>query len=85
MNAERSATKPTALSLLNIVQRGSTEQWQVLYEQCRDLRVARELAEVLAMRDPDLMASARLWRFLLLDLHPGLEIDLKESHRDIGV
>ena len=85
MNAERSTIGLTALSLLNIVQRGSTEQWQALYERCRDLRVARQLAEVLPLRDPDLMASARLWRFLLLDLHPDLEIDLKESHRDIGV
>ena len=85
MNAERSTVKPTALSLLNIVQRGSTAQWQAPYEQCHDLRVARQLAEALALRDPDLMASARLWRFLLLDLHPGLEINLKESHRDIGV
>ena len=85
MNAERFTTSPTALSLLNIVQRGGTEQWQQLYEQCRDLRVATQLASVLPMRDPDLMASARLWRFLLEELHPGLKIDLRENQRNIGV
>jgi hypothetical protein len=85
MNPDRSTTGPTVLSLLNIVQRGSTEQWQELYERCRDVRVARQLAAVLPLRDPDLMPSARLWRFLLQDLHPQLQIDLREDHRDSGV
>ena len=85
MNPDRFTTRPTALSLLNIVQRGSTEQWQALYEQCHDPAVARELAQVLPLRDPDLMASARLWQFLLQNLHPDLRIDLRESHRDSGV
>ena len=85
MNPERFTTGATALSLLNIVQRGSTEQWQALYEQCHDLAVARQLAQVLPLRDPDLLASARLWRFLLQDLHPDLPIDLRENHRDAGV
>ena len=85
MNPDRSTTRPTALSLLNIVQRGSTEQWQRLYEQCHDPAVARQLAGVLSMRDPDLMPSARLWQFLLHDLHPDLRIDLHENHRDPGV
>ena len=79
MNPERFTNGPTALSLLNIVQRGSTEQWQTLYEQCHEWSVAHQLAEVLPLRDPDLMASARLWRFLLQDLHPDLRIDLRED------
>ncbi len=85
MNPQRATIGPTALSLLNIVQRGSTEQWQDLYEKCRDLGVARQLAGILPLRDPDLMPSARLWQFLLQELHPELKIDLNESQREIGV
>ena len=87
MNPERSTDQPSALSLLNIVQRGSTEQWQALYQRCcREPGVARELAAVLPMRDPDFMASARLWKFLLEDLSRGeLRIDLHEADRDMGV
>ena len=29
--------------------------------------------------------SARLWKFLLEDLHPGLEVSLDETRRDLGV
>ena len=87
MNPERSTEHPSALSLLNIVQRGSTAQWRELYQRCRrEPRLARDLANVLPMRDPDLMASARLWKFLLEDLSGGeLRIDLHEKDRRIGV
>lgn len=87
MNPERSTDRPGAWSLLNIVQRGSTEQWRELYARCRrDPAVARALAEILPLRDPDLMASARLWKWLLEDLSEGtLQIDLHEQDRDIGV
>jgi len=87
MNPERSTEHPSALSLLNIVQRGSTAEWRELYERCRrEPNVARELAAVLPMRDPDLMSSARLWKFLLEDISGGeLRIDLHEEDRDIGV
>jgi hypothetical protein len=73
--------------LLNLVQRRSTEQWRELYQRCRrDPRVARELAAILPMRDPDLMASARLWKWLLEDLSGGdLCIDLHEEDREVGV
>ena len=63
MNPERSTEHPSALSLLNIVQRGSTAQWRELYQRCRrEPGVARELADILPMRDPDLLSSARLWK-----------------------
>jgi len=51
MNPDRSTTRPTALSLLNFVQRGSIEQWQALYEQCHDPAVARQPAQMLPLRD----------------------------------
>ena len=53
--------------------------------RARDAAVARQVADVLRLRDPDLLASARLWKFLLEDLHPGLRVELDETRRDIGV
>jgi hypothetical protein len=85
MNWSRSTDRPTALDWLNIIQRGGTEDWKRLYALCHDPNTAREVASVLRLRDPDLLASARLWKFLLEDLHPGLHIQLHEDRRDIGV
>lgn len=85
MIPSRCTTTITALDWLNIIQRGGTEDWKRLYQLCRDEAVARQVASVLRMRDPDLLASARLWKFLLEDLHPGLKVELDETHRDIGV
>jgi len=85
MNPSRSTNQGTPLDWLNIVQRGGTEDWKRLYQLCRDVAVARQVAEILRLRDPDLMASARLWKFLLEDLHPGLRVELDETRRNIGV
>lgn len=84
MNPSRSTTTATSLDWLNIIQRGGTEDWKHLYRLCHDVNVARQVANVLRLRDPDLLASARLWKFLLEDLHSDLHIDLNEAHRDIG-
>lgn len=84
MNPSRATGTPTPLDWLNVVQRGSTEDWKRLYALCRDLRVATQLAQLLRLRDPDLMAPARLWKFLLEDLHPGLRVELDESRRQVG-
>ena len=48
--------------------------------------MAQKVASTLPMRDPDLMPSAQLWKFLLEDLHPGLnlKIDLRIDQRSIG-
>jgi hypothetical protein len=35
------------------------------------------VAAVLPLRDPDLLPSARLWKFLLEELHPGLELSIQ--------
>ena len=85
MNPSRSTDTATPLDWLNIIQRGGTEEWKRLYQLCRDADVARQVADMLRLRDPDLLASARLWKFLLEDLHPGLCVELDESHRDLGV
>jgi hypothetical protein len=85
MNPSRSTSVPTPLDWLNIIQRGGTEDWKRLYQLCRDAAVARQVADVLRLRDPDLLPSARLWKFLLEDLHPGLRVELDENRRGIGV
>ncbi len=79
MNSGRSTKTPTPLDWLDIVQRGGTEDWKQLYRLCHDIAVARQLAQLLPCCDPDLFACARLWKFLLEDLHPGLQVDLPEN------
>lgn len=76
MNPNRSTTGDSALRWLNLVQRGGTEDWIALYRACQDQGIARQVAGSLAWRDPDLLPSARLWKFLLQDLHPELKIEL---------
>ncbi len=85
MNPDRTTDVPTAWRWLNIIQRGSTEEWRELYRRCQDRAVAEQAARALAWRDPDLMASARLWAFLLEDLHPGLKVELREGQTHPGV
>jgi hypothetical protein len=84
MNPSRGTHCPTALDWLNLIQRGSTEDWKRLYALCRDPQIAREVASVLRLRDPDLLASARLWKFLIEDLHPGLRVEWDEERRNPG-
>ena len=84
MNPNRSTEEFTPLAYLNWIQRGSTEDWKRLYALCKDIAVARSVAAVLSQRDPDLMASARLWKYLLEDLHPTLSIDLRLDRRQTG-
>jgi hypothetical protein len=43
------------------------------------------VAGILRLHDPDLVAPARLWKFLLEDLHPGLQVEWDEERRDLGV
>jgi hypothetical protein len=85
MNPARSTNTGTALDWLNLIQRGGTEDWKRVYEHCRDPQVALEVASALRMRDPDLIASARLWKFLIEDLHPDIHVELDERRREIGV
>jgi hypothetical protein len=85
MDPSRSTQVPTPLDWLNIIQRGGTEDWRRLYQLCQDAAVARQVAAMLRFRDPDLLASARLWKFLLEDLHPGLEVPLDETRVETGV
>lgn len=81
MNPNRSTNSFTPLAYLNWIQRGTTEDWQRLYGLCKDPAVARAVAAILPLRDPDLLPSALLWKFLLEDLHPGLAIHLDPEVR----
>jgi hypothetical protein len=85
MSPNRNTVGLTPLTYLNWIQRGSTEDWKRLYQLCKDPSVARAVAAILPQRDPDLMASARLWKHLLEDLHPDLHINLRPERRDIGI
>jgi len=87
MNPDRSMDTFSPLHWLNVVQRGSTEDWKGLYRLRRDPEVAQAVASVLPWRDPDLLPSARLWKYLLEDLHPGLDlgIELQEESTGVGV
>jgi hypothetical protein len=85
VNPDRSTNAATAWRWLNIIQRGDTEAWRGLYRRCQDRAVAEEIARSLAWRDPDLLASARLWAFLLEDLWPDLRVDLRENNTPSAV
>jgi hypothetical protein len=86
MNPDRSTDGFTPSTYLNLIQRGGTEDWKRLYRLCHDPGIARQVAAMLPMRDPDMMASAQIWKFLLEDLHPDMKlaIDLRETRRSIG-
>ena len=77
----------SALTYLDWIQRGSTEDWRRLYKLCQNPQLAKQVAAVLPLRDPDLLPSTVLWKFLLEDLHPdlGLSIDLKPENKAVGV
>jgi hypothetical protein len=87
MNFERNTDAVTPLSWLNIIQRGGTEDWRRLYRLCHNPTIARQVAALLPLRDPDLLPSALLWKFLLEDLHPDLDlhIDLRIERHSVGV
>ena len=87
MNLNRFAEDFTPLAYLDWVQRGGTEDWRRLYQLCKDPDVAKAVAAVLPLRDPDLLPSAQLWKFLLEDLHPelNLNIELRPEQRAVGV
>ena len=79
MNPERSTDSESPLSFLNIVERGGTAEWRALHERCRDRTVAAQLARALPMTTPELAGSARLWKYLLEELHPDLRVELSEA------
>lgn len=82
MNPYRSAdpvpgTKiPHSLALLNLVQRGGTQEWKTLFQACRaDLEWRQAVAKAMPMVDPDLVASYHLWKSILQEIDPHLQID----------
>ena len=87
MIPSRNTNVVSALTYLDWIQRGSTEDWRRLYKLCKAPEMARRVASVLPLRDPDLLPSALLWKFLLEDLHPELDlaIDLKPEEQAVGV
>lgn len=78
MNFDRSTTVASPLRWLNVIARGGTDDWRDLYRRCRERGFATHVAALLRMSDPDSLPSARLWAFLLRDLHPELTITIPE-------
>lgn len=65
MDFSRSTTKPTGMDLLNIVQRGGTNDWRNLYRQMReDPSLAEEVRRLLPLVDPDCRGFAVLFEYL---------------------
>jgi hypothetical protein len=59
---DRSTDGPTQLRLLNIVCRGSANEWRQLFADCKRSATIRA---VLPMVEPELAGAARLWDLLL--------------------
>lgn len=81
MNFDRSTTAASPLRWLNVIQRGGTDDWRDLYRRCRERDFATQVVALLRSSDPDSQPSARLWAFLLQDLHPDLLVALPDPGR----
>lgn len=67
----RATTEPTFLDYVDLLGRGSTEDWQELYAEAKQNPRARALVEkALAFVDPEIGEAAALWRFLLDSMPP---------------
>jgi len=78
VNFDRSTTVASPLRWLNVIARGGTDDWRDLYRRCREREFASHVATLLRSSDPDSLPSARLWAFLLQDLHPDLLVTLPD-------
>ena len=65
----RSTDGFSPLAYLNIIERGSTEEWALLYNACRDDQETRlTVIELLPMADPIQAGIIQLWSDLLARL-----------------
>jgi hypothetical protein len=62
----RATTQPSFLDLVDLLGRGSTEDWQELYAEAKENPQVRALIEeALPFVDPEIGEAKTLWRFLL--------------------
>ena len=70
----------TEEKLLAVALHGS-DDWDKLYEECRDRRQAETLARMLERCATSGNAEAAAWARLLGEMHPGLKVKLRPLSR----
>ncbi len=71
MRFMRATTSPSFLDYVDLLGRGSTEDWKVLYAEAkRNPRVRSTIEEALAFVDPEIGEARALWRILLDSMPP---------------
>lgn len=72
----RATTEPSFLDYVDLMSRGSTEDWQELYAEAkRNPRVHAMAEKALAFVDPEIGEGKVLWRFLLDSMPPIESVD----------
>ena len=56
-----------------------SDDWDKLYEACRDRARAEALARLLERRTTARNAEASAWARLLAEMHPGLRVNLRSG------
>ncbi|MDO8540173.1 MAG: hypothetical protein Q7S40_06980 [Opitutaceae bacterium] len=72
----------TDTELLKVALHGGEDEWQELYQTCRDRARAEQLARVQELHATDATDAAAAWANVLADLHPGLVVKLPHQ-RDV--
>lgn len=79
MNFSRSTTSSGFLTLVNIMSRGGTEDWQLLYDKAKgDPALRADLRAALPLVDPEVGEGRALWAYLLDRLDRVVSIDASE-------
>lgn len=66
----------TDQELLKTALHGGETEWQKLHEACRDRALAEALARVLEQNSNGDSDAGVAWAHVLMDLHPGLKVNL---------
>jgi len=78
----RATAEPTFLDYIDLLGRGSTEEWQELYAEAKENpRVRALIEEALAFVDPELGEGRTLWRFLLDSMPPAEAVSPESAPR----
>ena len=66
MNPNRATHEPSPLAYLNLIQRGTEQQWAELFALCqRDAQVRSQVIDMLAYGDPYQRPTLELWADML--------------------
>jgi hypothetical protein len=74
MRASRITTEPGFLDLVDVLGRGSTEDWRALYQRAlSDASLRAEIRSALPLVDPEVGSGKELWSFLLECIERAIE------------